>query len=325
VEREERGLEDSQHTQPPLPPSNPELFRVHPDRRAAFSPKGQNEAGERDALGPATETRGSGEREGEWLTADRNGKARGVRRSRGGRGNGAPTYAQAASASRQPPPPTILTHLAGHVTATTNDSFWVQWVFPMVDDGKVSSEEVKKQLRKNEVTRYLTPGKSEFQYANRALLSKDYRGGWYVAFPFQRGPAGQVERDAFHKIRSEGLKIFGKMVKPRRAYPAKPGTLCTVCCQFRHNPWKCFNRLPKCILCSGKHWWKNHKCQVAGCQHIEGTFCEEHDKLKSAKCGGEHHAGAPECTARPRGQGAGSSRRLHNTQGGGSGHPPSSW
>jgi hypothetical protein len=82
-------------------------------------------------------------------------------------------------------------------------------IFPAIDDGKVSSEEVKKQLRKNEVTWFLTPGKSEFQYANCGLLSKDYLGGSYVAFPVRRGPAGQAERNALHKIRAEGLKIFG--------------------------------------------------------------------------------------------------------------------
>jgi hypothetical protein len=318
------GLRSSQHA-PPLPPMDPEMFRVHPDRRAALSPTGQDEARERAESVPATESRTDGEREGKWTTVDRRNRTRGG----GGRGPRAPTYAQAAGPAPRPaqssPPAPILTPLAGHAASTTQDSFWIQWIFPAIDDGKVSCDEVKKQLRKNEVTRFLTPGKSEFQYANRALLSKEYLGGWYVAFPVRRGPAGQSERDALHKIRSEGLKIFGKMVKPRRAYPAKAGTLCTVCCQFGHNPWRCFNRPPKCTLCSGKHWWRNHKCVVSGCQHIEGTFCETHDKLKCAKCGREHHAGSPDCAVRPKGQGMGPSGRLHTTRGGGSGPPPSSW
>jgi hypothetical protein len=287
------GLDASQHatssTLPPLPPMDPELFRVHPERRTAFGPTGQNEAGERAAADPATESRVAGEREREWTTVGPRGKAQEGRNRKGGRAQGIPTYAQATRPGPQAPlsssPPSILTPLTGHATTTTPDSFWIQWIFPAIDDGQVSSEEVKKQLRKNEVTRFLTPGKSEFQYANRGLLSKDYLGGWYVAFPVRRGPAGQAERDALHKIRAEGLKIFGKMVKPRRAYPAKAGTLCTVCCQFGHNPWRCFNRPQKCTLCSGKHWWRNHKCVVSGCQHIEGTFCETHDKLKCAKCG----------------------------------------
>jgi hypothetical protein len=142
-----------------------------------------------------------------------------------------------------------------------------------VDDGRVTAEDVTRQLRKNDATRCLTPGKSEFQFANRSLLSVEYRGGWYVAFPVLKGPEGQLGRDALHKIRSEGLRIFGKMVKPRRAYAARFGTVCTVCYQFGHNPWKCFGRPPKCTLCAGKHWWQEHQCATTGCTAKKGTFC----------------------------------------------------
>jgi hypothetical protein len=169
------------HAPTPLPPLDPELFRVHPDGRAALSPKGQDEARERAEPDPAAETRAGREREGTWTTVGRKGKARSGGNGKGGRGPRVPTYAQAAGLTPQPfpSPPPILTPLAGHAASTTKDSFWIQWIFPAVDDGKVSCDDVKKQLRKNEVTRFLTPGKSEFQYANRALLSKDYLGGWY--------------------------------------------------------------------------------------------------------------------------------------------------
>jgi hypothetical protein len=180
------GLDASQHaipsTLPPLPPMDPELFRVHPERRTAFGPTGQDEAGKRAAADPATETRAAGERDREWTTVGLRGKAQEGRSRKGGRAQGIPTYAQATRPGPQAPlssfcsPSSILTPLPGHATMTTPDSFWIQWIFPAIDDGKVSSEEVKKQLRKNEVTRFLTPGKSEFQYANRGLLSMDVTG-----------------------------------------------------------------------------------------------------------------------------------------------------
>jgi hypothetical protein len=162
------GLDTSQHatpsTLPPLPPMDPELFRVHPERRKAFGPTGQDEAGERAVADRATETRAAGERDREWTTVGPKGKAQEGRSRKGGRAQGIPTYAQAARPAppRSSSPPSIITPLPGHARTTTQDSFWIQWIFPAVDDGKVSSEEVKKQLRKNEVTRFLTPGKSEF-------------------------------------------------------------------------------------------------------------------------------------------------------------------
>jgi hypothetical protein len=212
-----KDLDASQHatppTLPPLPPMDPELFRVHPERRTAFGPTWQDEGGERAVADPATETRATGEREKEWTTVGPRGKAPEGRNRKGGRAQGIPTYAQAARPGPQAPlssPPSILTPLPGHAATTTSDSFWIQWIFPAIDDGKVSSEEVKKQLRKNDVTRFLTPGKSEFQYANCGLLSKDYLGGWYVAFPVRRGPAGQAERDALHK---SGLMASGSLAR----------------------------------------------------------------------------------------------------------------
>jgi hypothetical protein len=171
----------------------------------------------RRSQGPTEKEKGSGQR---WTGGT------GLKGG-GGRGPRAPTYAQAAGPAPRPPqsspPAPILTPLAGHAASTTQDSFWIQWIFPAIDDGKVSCDEVKKQLRKNEVTRFLTPGKSEFQYANRALLSKEYLGGWYVAFPVRRGPAGQSERDAYTRYgrkasRSSGRwSSHGERTQPKQA------------------------------------------------------------------------------------------------------------
>jgi hypothetical protein len=89
--------------------------------------------------------------------------------------------------------------------------FWIQLVFPGVDDGSKSAEDFKKEIRENKVTNDVGPRVSQFQYANRTALSKRNLGGWYTSFciPRDGGEGGAKERRALQAIRKQGLKIFG--------------------------------------------------------------------------------------------------------------------
>jgi hypothetical protein len=98
----------SQHATPstplPLPPMDPELFRVHPERRTAFGPTGQDEAGERAVVDPATGTRAAGERDRKWTTVGRKGTAQEGRSRKWGRARGNTDLYP----GRQSRPPSIL-------------------------------------------------------------------------------------------------------------------------------------------------------------------------------------------------------------------------
>ena len=214
-----------------------------------------------------------------------------------------PSYAAVAAqpAAPQSSPPQALTPLPGHATSTTTDYFWVQWIIPGIDDGKITADEVRRELQANPATKYIAPKASKFQFANRSLLSDKVLGGWYVAFQVPRAndPAGKTQRAAFHRLRTEGIRFKGRSIKPKKATRATVGTLCTVCCQFGHNAWNCFGRAPKCTLCAGKHWWPKHKCTFAECTTPEGVFCDTHEKLRCTMCANEHSAGAAGCKSRP--------------------------
>ena len=273
------------------------------------SPTGQGKERERGVEPTqATETLGSAERE---RPADRTGKPlrsqdeewKVVQKKKKGQPK-VPSYASIAKAPapNQSSPPELVTPLAGHATTTTPTAFWVQWIIPQVDDGKVAAEDVKRELRKNKPTAFLEPQASQFQYANRAILSDRIRGGWYVSFRIPKGPEGAQARSAYHTLRADGLKMFGKTVKPKRAPRASPGSLCTICCQFGHSAWKCYGRAPRCTLCAGPHWWGNHKCNIDKCTAPTGAFCQDHEKLKCVKCAKEHAAGSSQCDKRPKGR-----------------------
>jgi hypothetical protein len=117
--------------------------------------------------------------------------------------------------------------------------FWIQLVFPGVDDGSRSAEDFKNEIRANKVTNDVGPRVSQFQYANRTALSKRNLGGWYTSFciPRNGGEGGAKERRALQAIRKQGLKIFGYTVKPYPAEKANPGTFCPICCGYGHRAW----------------------------------------------------------------------------------------
>jgi hypothetical protein len=56
-----------------------------------------------------------------------------------------------------------------------------QMVFPGIDDGSKSAEEIKKELRASRITMDLTPRVFQFEYSNRSVLSSRNMGGWYSA------------------------------------------------------------------------------------------------------------------------------------------------
>ena len=55
--------------------------------------------------------------------------------------------------------------------------FWIQLVFPGVDDGSKPTDEIKKELRANEITKKFPIRASQFQYVNRTVLSRQNLGG----------------------------------------------------------------------------------------------------------------------------------------------------
>jgi hypothetical protein len=202
-----------------------------------------------------------------------------------------PSYQQAANKARgsyaaaaaAPSPTPTAAPTPGPPTATTatttapvapridvpygnSDRFWVQLVFPCVDDGVVTAEAVKAELKANKVTGDLIPHASQFQFVNRSVLSAQFPGGWYVSFrvPKGRSPEDIRARNAFHWIREHGLQIFGFTVKPKRSRKATPTTFCTSCCGYGHNSWRCINRPLRCSLCAGAHSWAQHKCTFSG-------------------------------------------------------------
>jgi hypothetical protein len=292
---------------------NASRYALHPERRAqvqaieaiqdpAAGPRRQGSDGERAEASIPTRQGTAGERgdrlhpTGQGVAVEREGLPEGgwteVRNKKKA------SYAAAAGS----PPPTLNTPLAGHAQTTTANSFWVQWIIPKVDNGKVTAEEVKRELRKNKATKFLEPKASQFQFANRALLSDRIKGGWYVSFQIPRGPGGEQARQAFHTLRADGFQIFGAVVKPRKAPRASAGTLCTVCCQYGHGAWRCFGRPPRCTLCAGPHWWADHRCTTAECETETSLLCQTHESVKCAKCGEEHAAGSSQCKKRPSGR-----------------------
>ena len=201
------------------------------------------------------------------------------------------------------PPPPVPTPLAGQASSITADCFWVQWIILGVDDGKVTAEEVKKELRANPATKHLELKASQFQFANCALLSSKVNGGCYVSFQVPRANnlAGKYARVAFHRLRSEGLKMWGKGIKPRKAPRATGNTLCIVCCQYGQSAAKFFGRTPKFTFCTRAQWWAHHKCTFIGCQAVKGHFCDIHEKLRCYNCTHEHFAGASQYEKCPKG------------------------
>jgi hypothetical protein len=194
-----------------------------------------------------------------------------------------------------------------------------------VDDGKVTAEAIKAELKANKVTGDLIPHASQFQFANRSVLSAQFPGGWYVSFrvPKGRSPEDIRARTAFHWIREHGLQIFGFTVKPKRARKATPTTFCTSCCGYGHNSWRCINRPLRCSLCAGAHSWAQHKCTFSGCQSQPGNLCSEHEKPRCFGCKGDHCAGFSGCQARPKRGDKGS--YTGGTGSGPSPSPPSLW
>jgi hypothetical protein len=151
--------------------------------------------------------------------------------------------------------------------------FWIQLVFPGVDDGSRSAEDFKREIRANKVTNDVGPRVSQFQYANRTVLSKRNLGGWYTSFCISRdgGEGGAKERRALQAIRKQGLKIFGFTVRPYLAERANPGTFCPICCGYGHGAWSCHGRPARCTFCSGAHPWARHRCGSDGCSSEKGV------------------------------------------------------
>jgi hypothetical protein len=212
--------------------------------------------------------------------------------------------------------------------------FWIQLVFPGVDDGSRSAEDFKNEIRANKVTNDVGPRVSQFQYANRTVLSKRNLGGWYTSFciPRDGGEGGAKERRALQAIRKQGLKIFGFTVRPYLAERANPGTFCPICCGYGHGAWSCHGRPARCTFCSGAHPWARHRCGSDGCSSEKGVWCQAHEALCCLNCGRDHAAGDKTCSARPqagngRDWGAASGtggRRPRNEHNGGVYRPPTS-
>ena len=60
---------------------------------------------------------------------------------------------------------------------------------------------------------------------------------------------------------------------------------------------KCGDRVPKCVICTGPHKIKDHRCGVTSCTKGVDKVCI-HLTVQCANCGGGHSANSNQCTLR---------------------------
>jgi hypothetical protein len=147
------------------------------------------------------------------------------------------------------------------------ERFWVQWVFPGVDDGKVTAEAIKKELKANKITGDLVPQASHFQFSHRKVLSREYPGGWYVSFRVPKEeprPTSEPER-RFTRSEKRVLRSLASRSSPKeqggalRPHPVR----CAAATGMRRGVHRACKRLDRRTIPSfGRHGLVNQSLRT---------------------------------------------------------------
>jgi len=97
------------------------------------------------------------------------------------------------------------------------------------------------------------------------------------------------------KVLKGGLRAAGIKYDVEKFMNAGPDSFCGVCSRWGHVEPKCGSlKMPACMLCTGRHLTKDHKCNVVGCKANAGQNCT-HNIDKCVNCKGNHIAKANCC------------------------------
>jgi len=97
------------------------------------------------------------------------------------------------------------------------------------------------------------------------------------------------------KVLKGGLRAAGVKYDVEKFMNAGPDSFCGVCSRWGHVEAKCGSlKMPACMLCTGRHLTKDHKCNVVGCKANAGQNCT-HNVDKCINCKGNHIAKANCC------------------------------
>jgi hypothetical protein len=97
------------------------------------------------------------------------------------------------------------------------------------------------------------------------------------------------------RVLKGGLRAAGVKYVVQKFMTARPDSFCRVCSRWGHVEAKCRAlKMPACMLCTGRHLTKNHKCNVVGCKANAGQNCT-HNVDKYVNCMGNHIAKANVC------------------------------
>jgi len=97
------------------------------------------------------------------------------------------------------------------------------------------------------------------------------------------------------KVLKGGLRAAGVKYGVEKFMNAGPDSYCGVCSRWGHVEAKCGSlKMPACMLCTGKHLTKDHKCNMVGCKANAGQNCTHNvDKCVNSK--GNHIVKAKCC------------------------------
>jgi len=97
------------------------------------------------------------------------------------------------------------------------------------------------------------------------------------------------------RVLKGGLRAAGMKFDVEKFIKAGPDSFCGVCSRWGHVEAKCGSlKMPACMLCTGRHLTKDHKCNVVGCKANAGQNCT-HNVDKCVNCKGNHIAKANCC------------------------------
>jgi len=97
------------------------------------------------------------------------------------------------------------------------------------------------------------------------------------------------------RVLKGGLRAAGVKYDVEKFINAGPDSFCGVCSRWGHVEAKCGSlKMPACMLCTGRHLTKDHKCNVVGCKANAGQNCT-HNVDKCVNCKGNHIAKANCC------------------------------
>jgi len=97
------------------------------------------------------------------------------------------------------------------------------------------------------------------------------------------------------KVLKGGLRAAGAKYDAEKFINAGPDFFCGTCSRWGHVEAKCGSlKMPACMLCTGRHLTKDHKCNVVGCKANAGQNCT-HNVDKCVNCKGNHIAKANCC------------------------------